>query len=82
VLAGIGAFLAAFEHLDGWGGADRGFFGGAIYGSALRGPADRRAPRLNGFAPPPVQGPALSVATPGTSPARHSRPRAPGRCLR
>lgn len=35
MLAGIGAFLAGFEHLDGWGGADRGFFGGAIYGTAL-----------------------------------------------
>lgn len=35
ILAGVGAFLAGFEHLDGWGGADRGFFGGAIYGTAL-----------------------------------------------
>jgi hypothetical protein len=35
VLAGIGAFLAGFEHQDGWGGADRGFFGGAIYGTFL-----------------------------------------------
>jgi hypothetical protein len=35
VLAGVGAFLAGFEHRDGWGGADRGFFGGAIYGTAL-----------------------------------------------
>lgn len=35
VLAGIGAFLAGFEHRDGWGGADRGFFGGAVYGAAL-----------------------------------------------
>jgi hypothetical protein len=35
VLAGAGAFLSGFEHLDGWGGADRGFFGGLIYGVAL-----------------------------------------------
>lgn len=31
VLAGIGAVLAGFEHQDGWGGADRGFVGGAIF---------------------------------------------------
>jgi hypothetical protein len=35
VLAGIGAFVAGFEHRDGWGGADRGFFGGLFYGIAL-----------------------------------------------
>jgi hypothetical protein len=35
VLAGIGIFAVGFEHRDGWGGADRGFFGGAIYGAAL-----------------------------------------------
>jgi hypothetical protein len=35
ILAGIGAFLAGFEHRDGWGGADRGMVGGAIYGVAL-----------------------------------------------
>jgi ABC-type branched-subunit amino acid transport system permease subunit len=34
-LAAVGAFLSGFEHLDGWGGADRGFFGGAFYGVAL-----------------------------------------------
>jgi hypothetical protein len=34
-LAAVGGFLAGFEHRDGWGGADRGFFGGAIYGAAL-----------------------------------------------
>jgi ABC-type branched-subunit amino acid transport system permease subunit len=34
-LAAIGAFMSGFEHRDGWGGADRGFFGGAIYGAAL-----------------------------------------------
>jgi hypothetical protein len=34
-LAGIGAFVSGFEHRDGWGGADRGFFGGAFYGAAL-----------------------------------------------
>jgi hypothetical protein len=35
VLAGVGAFVAGFEHRDGWGGADRGFFGGLFYGIAL-----------------------------------------------
>jgi hypothetical protein len=35
VVAGLGAFLSGFEHRDGWGGADRGFFGGLIYGIAL-----------------------------------------------
>jgi hypothetical protein len=35
VLAGVGAFIAGFEHRDGWGGADRGLVGGAIYGIAL-----------------------------------------------
>jgi hypothetical protein len=34
-LAGIGALLAGLEHRDGWGGADRGMVGGAIYGTAL-----------------------------------------------
>ncbi len=35
VLAAIGAFVGGFEHRDGWGGADRGFVGGLIYGIAL-----------------------------------------------
>jgi hypothetical protein len=35
LLAAVGAFVAGFEHRDGWGGADRGFFGGVIYGTAL-----------------------------------------------
>ena len=35
VVAGIGGFLAGFEHQDGWGGADRGVVGGAIYGTSL-----------------------------------------------
>ncbi len=35
VVAAVGAFLAGFEHRDGWGGADRGFFGGLFYGVAL-----------------------------------------------
>jgi hypothetical protein len=33
--AGIGGFLAGFEHQDGWGGADRGVVGGFIYGVSL-----------------------------------------------
>ncbi len=35
VVAAIGGLLAGFEHRDGWGGADRGMVGGAIYGAAL-----------------------------------------------
>ncbi|HEY4427043.1 MAG TPA: hypothetical protein VGN08_02450 [Solirubrobacteraceae bacterium] len=35
ILAGVGGFLAGFEHQDGWGGADRGLVGGAIYGTSL-----------------------------------------------
>ncbi len=34
-VAGIGGFLSGFEHRDGWGGADRGFFGGAFYGTGV-----------------------------------------------
>jgi hypothetical protein len=34
-VAAIGSFVAGFEHRDGWGGADRGFFGGLIYGVVL-----------------------------------------------
>lgn len=32
VLAAIGAVLAGLEHQDGWGGADRGLVGGALFG--------------------------------------------------
>jgi hypothetical protein len=35
VLAAIGAVLAGFEHQDGWGGADRGLVGGALFGLAV-----------------------------------------------
>ena len=35
LLAAIGGFVAGFEHRDGWGGADRGVVGGAIYGTSL-----------------------------------------------
>jgi hypothetical protein len=31
----IGGVLAGFEHEDGWGGADRGLVGGALYGTSL-----------------------------------------------
>jgi hypothetical protein len=34
-VAALGGFVAGFEHQDGWGGADRGVVGGAIYGAAL-----------------------------------------------
>ena len=35
ILAAVGGFVAGFEHRDGWGGADRGFFGGLFYGIGL-----------------------------------------------
>jgi len=35
LLAGVGAFLGGFEHDGGWDAADRGFFGGVIYGTTL-----------------------------------------------
>ena len=35
ILAGVGGFLSGFEHQDGWGGADRGLVGGALYGTSL-----------------------------------------------
>jgi hypothetical protein len=35
VLAGLGAVLAGFEHRDGWGGADRGLVGGALFGLGI-----------------------------------------------
>jgi hypothetical protein len=31
----LASVIAGFEHLDGWGGADRGLVAGAIYGTAL-----------------------------------------------
>jgi uncharacterized membrane protein len=34
-VAAIGGFLAGLEHRDGWGGADRGMVGGAIYATSL-----------------------------------------------
>ena len=34
-VAAVGGFASGFEHQDGWGGADRGMVGGAIYGAAL-----------------------------------------------
>jgi hypothetical protein len=35
VLAGLGAVIAGFEHQDGWGGADRGLVGGALFGLGI-----------------------------------------------
>ena len=35
VVAAVGGILAGFEHRDGWGGADRGLVGGALYGIGL-----------------------------------------------
>jgi hypothetical protein len=37
VVALLGAVLAGLEHRDGWGGADRGLVGGAIFGTCLLG---------------------------------------------
>jgi hypothetical protein len=34
-LAGLGAIMAGFEHQDGWGGADRGLVGGALFGAGI-----------------------------------------------
>jgi hypothetical protein len=34
-LAALGAIVAGFEHQDGWGGADRGVVGGAIFGAGI-----------------------------------------------
>jgi hypothetical protein len=31
----LGGVIAGFEHQDGWGGADRGVFGGLFYGIGL-----------------------------------------------
>lgn len=35
VFIAIASIVAGFEHLDGWGGADRGLVAGAIYGLGL-----------------------------------------------
>jgi hypothetical protein len=35
LIALAGGVLAGFEHKDGWGGADRGLVGGALYGVGL-----------------------------------------------
>src|SRR3954468_8847739 len=35
ILAAVGGVLAGLEHRDGWGGADRGLGGGALYGIGL-----------------------------------------------
>jgi len=35
VIAGIGGILVGFEHMDGWGGADRGLAGGALFGAGI-----------------------------------------------
>lgn len=35
LIAAVGAFLSGLEHPNAWGGADRGFVAGVIYGVAL-----------------------------------------------
>jgi hypothetical protein len=37
IVALLGGAVAGLEHRDGWGGADRGLVGGAIYGASLLG---------------------------------------------
>src|SRR5438132_10076471 len=34
-LAALGGVLAGFEHRDGWGGADRGLVGGALFATGI-----------------------------------------------
>lgn len=34
-IAGVGGVVAGFEHMDGWGGADRGLIGGAMFGAGV-----------------------------------------------
>jgi hypothetical protein len=34
-IVAVATVIGGFEHQDGWGGADRGLVGGAIYGTAL-----------------------------------------------
>jgi hypothetical protein len=34
-LAAVGGVLAGLEHQDGWGGADRGLVGGALFGTGV-----------------------------------------------
>jgi hypothetical protein len=34
-IAGLGGVIAGFEHMDGWGGADRGLIGGAMFGAGV-----------------------------------------------
>ncbi len=34
-VAGLGGVVAGFEHMDGWGGADRGLIGGAMFGAGV-----------------------------------------------
>jgi hypothetical protein len=34
-VAGLGGVIAGFEHMDGWGGADRGLIGGAMFGAGV-----------------------------------------------
>jgi hypothetical protein len=34
-VAGVGGVLAGLEHRDGWGGADRGLVGGALFATGL-----------------------------------------------
>ena len=34
-VAALGGVIAGFEHQDGWGGADRGLVGGAMFGAGV-----------------------------------------------
>jgi hypothetical protein len=54
-LAAVGGLLAGMEHEDGWGGADRGLLGGALFGAGVliaHGIAGTRAQASLGSFPP------------------------------
>jgi hypothetical protein len=88
VLAGVGAFVAGFEHRDGWGGADRGMVGGVIYGVALllvHALVGTQAKVSLGSFPPPAGGHHCRVRRSARGLRRENRPgppRAPGRFSR
>src|SRR5260370_42012291 len=79
----IGGILAGFEHRDGWGGADRGLGGGALYGTSLlvaHAPAGTHAPGAPpSFAPLPAAVTPVTGTLPGGPRGRRARAR-PERC--
>src|SRR5215207_300228 len=65
VLAAVGGVLAGFEHPNGWGGADRGLVGGALYGTGPKrsGPGASQAPSSCSSSPSPGRAPRSPRAT-------------------